>query len=222
MTHAQAIIVSIALAVGSWFLVQSVQQPVEQPTPPAPPGPAPVTQPVPATDAVGNPIQLYRDVQKLVDNMGQMMLFAQRVEKAVGAAARELAQGRIRETVPQAEQPQRIVPQRWQPTERQVVLYFYDDVTLHAKAASLIRQGHHVYRAGPHRSDLYQQYDVRTTPVWLVIRDNVIIYRSHRAPRFIDVTPAPVRQAPTYQAPPVRYYNPPMYRGGFSCAGGGC
>jgi len=196
-----------------WFLVQ--WQPTEQPEPtPIPPGPAPVTQPDrPTADAAGNPIQLYRDVQQLV-------AFAQRVQSAVEAASRELSQARIRDVEPVV-QTQRIVPPRWQPTERQAVLYFHgDDATLHTKAASLMRQGHPVYRAGSHRSDLYQQYDVRTTPVWLVIRDGRVIYRSHRAPRFIDV--APVRQAPTYQAPPVRYYRPPVYRGGFSCVGGGC
>jgi hypothetical protein len=214
-----AIIVCIVLVAATWLLVVNAgSPPVEPPKPePKPPGPAPVEQPVEQVDAVGNPIQMYRDVKKLV-------AFAGQVQKAIEAASRELAVVNLRETEPEA-QPA-VEPVQWTPPHRQAVVYFYsaDRHPVHGDANALLRQGHTIYRVGPHRREIWRQYEVDRIPTWLVIRDGRVIYRSSVAPVFpepqIEPVSRPQAQAPVY-SPPV-YRSVPTYRSYQNCYGGVC
>lgn len=193
-----AIILSIILVAGVGLLVINSSKPTPVVPAPVVPGPMPVAE-------QGNPVQLYRDVRSLVQFAGQ-------VQKAIEAAGREVAKADLR-----AADTHAAPVAQWTPPERQVVLYFYDDATPHRYAAQLIQQGHTVYRAGLHRQDLRAQFKPDRIPLWLVIRDGNVIYRSMSPPRFPNA--APVQQAPVYQQGPV-YQSAPVYR--YDCAGGTC
>lgn len=229
MTHAQAIVLSIGLVVACWFLVVWTQAETQPEPKPTPPGPAPVEQPA----EVGNPIQLYRDVRKLVT-------FAEQVQVAIQAASRELAKADMQDempavepTVEPAEQPE--TTKTWTPPERQAIVYFYTETrdVAHQQATKLLRAGHSVYRVPADRMDIWRQHSVDRVPTWLVIRDGRVIYRSSLCPEFREQPkPEPVRRAPVQQ-PAVRYYSPPVYqtptyrsvptyRSGSTCGPWGC
>lgn len=194
-----AIILSIILVAGAWLLVVNSY---ESPKPPAP-----AVQPVEQQPVEQQPVDssFWQDARGAIAVIGRSPEVMMILSKAFADASNTLKRAApVSKTL------------KWTPDEQQVILYFYDSPQPHTDARQLIQQGHTVYRAGPHREDLLTQFDARA-PLWLVIRDGDVIYRSMSPPRFPSTEP--VRRAPVYQAP---VYQAPAYRGGFSCVGGIC
>jgi hypothetical protein len=76
---------------------------------------------------------------------------------------------------------------KWTPPHPQVILFFYSEDAkdyMVKQANKLIDEGHKVYRAAPERADLFSQYEVTETPMWLVIRGKEVIYRHNEPPVF--------------------------------------
>ena len=117
---------------------------------------------------------------------------------------------KVAQPVIQPEAQPTIEPVQWTPPHRQAVVYFYsqDRHPVHGDANALLRQGHTIYRVGPHRREIWRQYEVDRIPTWLVIRDGRVIYRSSVAPVFPEPQIEPVSR-PQAQAP---VYSPPIYR----------
>ncbi len=87
---------------------------------------------------------------------------------------------------------------QWTPPHPQVILFFYSEDAkdyMVKQANKLIDEGHKVYRAAPDRADLFSQYEVTETPMWLVIRGKEVIYRHNEPPVFPSMRAIPPAQS---------------------------
>lgn len=122
----------------------------------------------------------------------------------------------------------------WVPPHSQVILVFYHDDYYHNKfitdtAKNLIKEGHKLYRVPTERQELYEQYQVHSTPMWLVVRGEEVVYRHTAPPTFPaykQQTQTTSRTQPTvlrYSAPAQTYYAPSSRSySAPSCVGGVC
>jgi hypothetical protein len=132
------------------------------------------------------------------------------------------------EDMPQIQSHTNVIENReWVPPHKQVILVFYQDdyyqeQRMVPQAQKLMDEGHYVYRIPARRTDLYHQYAVTQTPMWLVVRDKEVIYRHTKPPTFpayeeqVDV-PVNVQETQIYYTPSSMQKYVPS-----SCGIGGC
>jgi len=220
MTHAQAILLSIVLVIGTVFFIQKTRsnEPVVPVAPPAPVVDVPVA-PVTTDTQMKRMETLLNEQAKVIDTIRQIAADARSALQLLAKSNLAIDAGAKAWVNYSGDSDNVKTPDTTDTLPKgQVILHFYDRDSEHVYAQQLISEGHKVYSVSPDRLNVYKYFGVDRRPTWIVLRNGKTIYQSSIAPRFAAA--ATTYTAPTYTVPRYYYQGNSMQRP--SCIGGVC